>query len=280
MMKNILILVLLILLLLFGLNTIQTYRSKSAVNPVNTIVTELTNIVVEPTKEPNNNSGTTPIGLQQLLSDHCDTSFQIPVSMLPFQLSPALYSKYGIKDTITCYPESLQGVEYAGSMSVRMKVKDEEGMPLHTLVLGDSSSIDWGMDNDISFVRKGTPLLTTNNISVYVDIEEPGPYGVSSIGLWLKVLAYKSIGDCFIMSSESRVLDVNGDILDLMKIYADKNDYPISEGHPKYTVTQRVAEFKVAFIQKYFATYPNNDSFYKNLVDSAVSDVNSITLKN
>ena len=56
-----------------------------------------------------------------------------------------------------------------------------------------------------------------------------------------------------------------------------KDDFNRVDSDPRYTVNQSAEEFKKDFINSYFVDYPNMQSPYKDMIQEAVNDVNSVT---
>jgi len=150
------------------------------------------------------------------------------------------------------------------------------------LKIGTSLSIDgYAGEEDFPNFDKITPTLNVGGRQIVVDILSPGPYGLSSRGVWLDVSGYRKAGEYLAIAKSFRVIPAEGEVLQLFEKYQDKREYQVEDPQfPAYTVSTKYKEFKKEFIDKYFIAYPNIGPVYKEMVDSAIADLDSVSIKN
>lgn len=273
--KNILYVVIVGLLFAVGFFAYKAYYPKT---PDNTLIRNKPNrtITSTPTVAPAE-------GFQQLLAKYCSEKNEISISLLPFKLSPSTISKYKLTENVSCSLNSLDSdvKTQSGTRYIKMTNSDGTINPHASLLIGDTFSQDLGLNTDFSDVRKDKPAIVNGSKKVVVEIMAPGPYGVSSKGMWLNVKAYKYTGSCLVIATEFHVIEVKGDVLDLMKKYADKpqGSGATWEDAPQYTVNNRYNEFTDEFVKGYFSSYPNISEPYKTYVTNTLNELDSVTLK-
>lgn len=217
--------------------------------------------------------------LQSILAENCSDDDTIDISLLPFILNDNIVNKYNISNTTSCHWGLSDGDRFKDKSTGSVRLENrEDNLPTSTLKIGTIHSQDdyYGKEDFANFDSIESDL-TIKNTKIAVDILQPGPFGVSSNGIWLEVRAYKKLGKYLIISKEFATIEVEGEIKNLMTKYTDNMPDEIPEGFPEHTVNQKYDQFKQEFFNLYFASYPNISQEYKDMVDNTISDVSGIS---
>jgi len=122
--------------------------------------------------------------LSDALSRNCVDN-KILLDNLPFTLSPKIKLAYKVENSLECFvPDG----NYA-SMSLRTNQKDFSGTIRSVYFLHQNSR--WvGMGDPFAPLESYLPV-TLNGRSYYMKVYEPGPYGISSLELWIDIISEK-----------------------------------------------------------------------------------------
>ena len=222
------------------------------------------------------------VNLQRILEQSCDTESEIDAGLLPFSFDSSIYSKYDVDNLVPCVFDT-QGADARANGYVRLSKSTGEITSWEnetiTLKIGTKDSVDvWMQESDFAEFDQIKPDFESQGVKVDINVRQPGPYGLSSLGVWLEVRGFKKDKDFQIIAKDFRIIKVNGDILTLFAKYQNQtaSDEDVAKGSPKYVVNTRYQEFLNEFTQKYFSQYPDIDPVYKNMINSVVEDANGV----
>lgn len=267
-----------VFLVIFFACTTAYYAFRDSQKSDQSVNTTLTQTPLLPTSSPSAAQSPTYGSLQSILEEHCSDN-SIPIRSLPFTLGSSVFDKYDLTESVPCNWIILYGEteESRSDGYVRIEKLDSE-TEYSVLKIGDKDSIDgYFGEEDFVIFDSVTPDISVGDTKVVVDILQPGPYGVSSMGIWLEVRAYKKVDELHVISKEFAEIEVEGDVKELMMQYADEKTGDSQKSSPEYTVNKNYDQFKQEFIDTNFASYPEISLKYKNMVDTTVTDVDSIT---
>lgn len=226
--------------------------------------TETTTTVI-PTSQ--NQPGTNKITLVEAISTYCSNN-KIKLDKLPFTLSQNLKNTYKLQDSINCFvPE-----ESYASMSIVVSTPDFSGDERVTYFYHENSKY-FGMGNDFQSLSNYHPV-TINGQNLWLNVREPGPYGISTLSVWIDLIGEKKdpiTGTIVRVIDNERLKDQ--DLIDLVKKYGVKQ---ADSSGPEYVITD--PNKKAQFIQEIIQLASQHSAFKKPAQD-VVSDLNGVSFK-
>ena len=222
-----------------------------------------------PTAEPSSDEATpiamNKISLSDTLSKFC-VSNKILLDKMPFTLSQALKNAYKVQNSIECY-------------------FPDESYARISIVINNPSEFT-GDDRIIYFFHQGSQFqgmadafqslsnykaVTINGQGLYLWIMDPGPYGISTQGVWVQFISEKKDSTTgTIVRAFNLEIFKDQDILDLVKKYGVKQTDPSS---PEYVITD--PNKKIQFIEEVVKLASQHNSFIKPAQD-VISDLNAV----
>ncbi len=120
-----------------------------------------------------------------ILKANCKEN-KIDLKVLPFTLSQSIKNAYSIQESIKCYTAEENYIELHA--------------PIKAGQIPQSSMIVYVYHKDSVYMGMGNPLeslskyrsVTINGQALSIRVEEPGPYGISTLGLWISLIAEKT----------------------------------------------------------------------------------------
>ncbi len=226
--------------------------------------TEASTTVSPTTQSP---SITNKMTLVDALSKYC-TNNKILLEKLPFTLSQSLKNIYKIQDSINCFvPE-----ESYASMSIVVSTPDFSGDERVTYFYHENSKY-FGMGNDFQPLSNYHPV-TINGQNLWLNVREPGPYGISTLSVWIDIIGEKKdpiTGTIVRVIDNERLKDQ--DLIDLVKKYGVKQ---ADSSEPEYVISD--PNKKAQFIQEIIQLASQHSAFKKPAQD-VVSDLNGVSFK-
>ena len=227
---------------------------------------------ITPTESPSNiipSVTSTPLvsktTLVDALSKYCVNN-KIDLDKLPFTLSQNLRNIYKVQNAIDCFVPD----ESYASMSLIVNTPDFSGNERVIYFFHENSKFI-GMGNDFQPLSNYHPV-TINGQDYWVNVREPGPYGISTLSVWVDVIGEKKDPAS---GTIVRVIDSerfkNQDLLDLVKKYGVKQTDPSG---PEYVITD--PNKKTQFIQEIVSLAGQHNAFKKPAQDVS-SDLNGIS---
>ncbi|MGD9129148.1 MAG: hypothetical protein PVJ09_01510 [Candidatus Woesebacteria bacterium] len=208
---------------------------------------------------------TNKINLSEALSQFCLNS-KISLNKLPFTLDQSIKTAYGVQNSINCFVPD----ENYANMSIRVENPEFSG-DIRNVYFFHQNSKYMGMgDNFQSLSNYKTVMI--NGQSYWLNVREPGPYGISSLGVWIDLIGEKRDA-----SSGTIVRVMNLDILkdqqfvDLVKKYGSQSS--TVDGNPLYVVNSTE---KTQFIDEVVKLAPQNNAL-KVSAQNISSDLNDVS---
>lgn len=175
--------------------------------------------------------------LSQVLLQNC-VEEKITLDKLPFTFNQALKDTYKIENSINCYPPK---ESYA---NIFVQTNAELGAR-NMYFFHESSSYDGQLNEFVSLNTFKT--VSVNGQNYWINIMEPGPYGISTQGLWVKIINEKQdpeTGTIVRASSFEVIKDQR--VMDLIKKYGTAQG---GKDNIFYTIT--TASKKIQFINAF-----------------------------
>jgi hypothetical protein len=214
---------------------------------------------------PTSTEITNKISLSESLSQFCLNN-KISIDKLPFTLNQTIKTSYNAPDSISCFVPD----ENYANMSIRVENSDFSG-DIRNVYFFHQNSKYMGMgDNFQSLSNYRTAII--NDRSYWLNVREPGPYGISSLGVWIDLIGEKKDA-----SSGTIVRVMNLDILkdqqfvDLVKKYGSQSS--TVDGNPLYVVNPTQ---KTQFIDEVVKLAPQNSTL-KVSAQNIASDLNGVS---
>ena len=203
--------------------------------------------------------------LVDVLTKSCVNN-KIALDKLPFTISQNLMSIYKIQDTINCFaPE-----ESYATISLVVNTPDFSGNERVIHFFHDNSKF-FGMGDAFQSLSN-YHQVTINGQNYWLRVEEPGPYGISTLGVSVGMMGEKKDPAS---GTIIRVIDNENlksqDLLDLVKKYGAKQTNP---NNPEYIITD--PNKKTQFIQEVVSLAGQHAAFKKSAQD-VTSDLNGIS---
>jgi hypothetical protein len=208
--------------------------------------------------------------LAATLSESC-LDKKISVGNIPASIAMSVQTKYGMTVGLPCYIDEKYIVT---------EVRTADGnLPISTLYFYNSTSQWAGYANPFQDIREY--LALNNGINSYaIDIKDPGPYGISDLGVWVDVLGQKELSPDLLVRSVSFKIIKNAEVDELIKTYGTAYTSGANEDEPNYVVSsQQAPQFKTAFIK--LAQEPGTQT-NAEIIEAAESvdvDLNGINVK-
>lgn len=212
------------------------------------------------------------IGNKTTLSDALTNSCignKISLDKLPFTLNQTVKSAYHVTNSINCFvPDD----NYA-TMSTRINMSDFSSSN-RTVYFFHQNSKWLGYGNNFQALSNYHPI-TINGQNYWLEIMEPGPYGISTLGLWVQIIGEKrdSASGTIVRVFDFEELK-NQDLLDLMKKYGEKYPNEQDPEAPEYVIQD--ANKKVQFINE-LVNLVSQHSAFKKPAQNVTSDLNGIS---
>lgn len=236
-------------------------------------ISQLENSVQTPTESPTaepRSGEATPIAINKIsladaLSKFC-TSNKIALDKLPFTLSQGLKTAYKVQNSIDCYvPEE----SYARISIIINNPPEFSGDDRYIYFFHQGSQYQ-GMGNDFQSLSN-YKAVTINGQNLYLNVRDPGPYGISTLGVWVDFIGEKKDSTTgTIVRAFNLEIFKDQDILDLVKKYGVKQTEPSS---PEYVITD--PNKKVQFIEEIVRLASQHNSFKKPAQD-VTSDLSGV----
>lgn len=237
-------------------------------------VSQLESSVQTPTESPTAMPSTgeaTPmainkISLSDALSKFC-ASNKIVLDKLPFTLSQTLKNAYKVQNTIDCY---VPDESYARISIIINNPPEFSGDKRYVYFFHQGSQFQ-GMGNDFQPLSN-YKAVTINGQNLYLNVRDPDPYGISTLGIWVDFIGEKkdSVTGTIVRAFNLEIFE-DQDLLDLVKKYGVKQTDPSS---PEYVITD--PNKKAQFIEEIIKLASSHNAFKKSAQD-VVSDLNSVT---
>lgn len=261
---SVIILVSVFLLMIFGLVYLgyQNYRLRQEINQLLGQQTNLT----DTNSSPNISTTTNKLLLSQALSQFC-TNNKINLDKLPFTLNETIKTTYGIQDSINCFaPE-----ESYANIALSVEKPDFIG-DVRNVYFFHQDSVYMGMDNNFQPLDN-FKTVTIDGQNYWLNVREPGPYGISSLGVWVDLIGEKRNTPT---GTIARVITLNiikdQSFLDLVKKYgAQASD---AQGETIYIVGDDAK--KAQFINEIVKLAPQNNEL-KMAAQNITSDLGGIS---
>lgn len=220
----------------------------------------------EPTSSKATPMATNKTSLSEALSKFC-ASNKIALDKLPFTLSQSLKTAYKVQNTIDCYiPEE----SYARISIIINNPPEFSGDKRYIYFFHQGSQFQ-GMGNDFQSLSN-YKAVTINGQNLYLNVRDPDPYGISTLGVWVDFIAEKKDSTTgTIVRAFNLEIFKDQDILDLVKKYGVKQTDPSS---PEYIITD--PNKKAQFIEEIVRLASQHNSFKKPAQDVA-SDLSGIS---
>ncbi len=207
--------------------------------------------------------------LAEALSQYCLNN-KINLDKLPFTLSQALKTTYTIQDSLVCYvPE-----ENYASMNISNE-PSENTVDSRTVYFFHKNSRYTGMGDDFQPLSN-YKTITINGQTYWLNIREPGPYGINSLGVWVDLIGEKK-DDRSGTIVRVKNLDVisNEQFLGLVRKYGTLS----TDGGNGTLYTVNDPAKKVQFINEIVKLAPNNNDI-KISAQKILTDLNGILFSN
>lgn len=127
---------------------------------------------------------TQSMNLQEALEKHCVNN-SIDLSELPLSLSPSVQESYDVQGSVFC---SVPEESYA-SMRVRVETPDFSG-DIRRVFIYHPHSVNLGMGTQLNSFSEHHPV-TFDGETYWLKVLEPGPFGISTMGVWVELMAEK-----------------------------------------------------------------------------------------
>jgi len=202
--------------------------------------------------------------VKQALSDalvkNCIDS-RINSSDLPFTLSQQFVKKFTITDTFDC-PKSEDGSYKNSYVFGSFK---ETGEKVSSVYFFHENSIFDGYGNPLDQLSAYSST-TLDGKTIFYQIQEPGPHGISTYGVYIIVFAQKQDA---ITGTVARVLRHNAlhdaELINLVKKYGTKTPNSTDIALPEYILD---SSKKSQFMQEIQNALPKNASFVQMVKDA------------
>jgi hypothetical protein len=243
--------------------------------------TETTSTVTIPTQIIKPTVNTIPF--QTLLKKECGGgngtigSEKINTNILPFNFSSEIIDKYKIGDQLSCY--------LTPSEDSNNGLVETEG-----LMMGDSASGIVGIESHFLDyekevnINKQILIYHNNDIRVVVRGDNSvGPFCATDLGFNIELRVFRSIGDYRISIVKKFTIKKNPQLDELVFQYGE----PIPADRPmgmrlegaKYNICNNYDEYEKAVINKFIPDYQLATADIKLLIDSMVSDISGVDIK-
>lgn len=236
-------------------------------------ISQLENSVQTPTESPTampSVSEATPIAINKIslsdtLSKFCANN-KIALDKMPFTLSQALKNAYKVQNSIDCYvPEE----SYARISIIINNPPEFSGDDRYIYFFHQGSQYQ-GMGNDFQSLSN-YKAVTINGQNLYLNVRDPDPYGISTLGVWVDFIGEKKDSTTgTIVRAFNLEIFKDQDILDLVKKYGVKQTEPSS---PEYVITD--PNKKAQFIEEIIRLASQHNSFKKPAQD-VTSDLSGV----
>jgi hypothetical protein len=204
--------------------------------------------------------------LVEALTKNCVNN-KVTLDKLPFGLSQSVKTAYKVQNTVDCYvPEE----SYARISIVINNAPEFSGDDRYIYFFHQDSQFQ-GMGNDFQSLSNYKPV-TISGQNLYLNVRDPGPYGISTLGVWVDFIGEKkdpSTGT--IVRAFNLEIFKGQDILDLVKKYGVKQTDPSG---PEYVITD--PNKKTQFIQEIISLAGQHTAFKKPAQDVS-SDLNGVS---
>ncbi len=200
--------------------------------------------------------------LSDVLSKYCLDS-KIALDSLPFRLTSSLKNDYKLENTVICFvPE-----QNFASISIATDFTNSD----RSIYFFHKGSVWQGMVDNFQSLENYIPI-TIDEKTYYLEVMEPGPYGISTYGVWVRIIGEKTDSESgtIVRAVDFEVLS-SQEFIDLVKKYGEK--YPDSDG-PEYSIGDSV---KKAQFLKELATLAESHSAFKNAAQNVTADLNGVS---
>jgi len=177
---------------------------------------------------PNSIKTANKMSLSEALSQYCLNSM-VSLDKLPINLDQSIRTAYGVQNSINCFVSE----ENYAPISIRAENDDFSG-DVRNMYFFHQNSRYMGMGDNFQSLSN-YQIVTINGQNYWLNVREPGPYGISSLGVWIDLIGEKQD-----TSSGTMVRVMNLDILkdqqfgDLVKKYGSPPS--TIDGSPIYVV--------------------------------------------
>lgn len=214
---------------LFGMGGyyLGTQQGKASSNASPSTTEMSANTVVTPSPVVAANKVT----LSDALSKNC-IDYKIALDALPFAINETLKSAYAIQNSINCFvPEG----SYA-SIAIVVQTPDFSGDSRSMLFFHQGSK--WQGRGDDFQSLDNYRQITIDGKNYYLEIIDPDPYGISTLGLWVRVIGEKKdVSTGTIVRVFDFLILKDQEILDLVKKYGVKQT---EQNMPEYVIMDPV----------------------------------------
>lgn len=175
-----------------------------------------------PTPQP---TTTNKIAFSESLAQFCAEG-KIFLDKLPFTLGQTLQEEYKIQGSINCFVPD----ESYASINIQAIGRGSIG---RTIYFFHEDSVFYGMGDAFLSLDSYRPA-TIDGGQYWINVMEPGPHGISTLGIWVELIAEKKDSETgtIVRSVISKVFN-DRDFLDLVVKHGEKQTDPIV---PEYIV--------------------------------------------
>lgn len=257
--------VLLAVLMAVGVYTFNLSNRISQLEDSVQTPTESPTTSLEPSETPSPTITTSKTTLSDALSKFCANN-KIVLDKLPFTLNQTFKSAYKIQNTIDCFVPD----ESYASASIVVNTPDFSGNVRNTYFFHQGSQ--WQGQGDSFRSLANYKPVTIDSKNYYLEVMDPGPYGISTLGVWVRLIGEKKDTAS---GTIVRVFDFedlkNQDILDLVKKYGVKQTEPSS---PEYIIMDSTKQAQ--FIDEIVKLAASHSAF-KQLAQNVTLDLNGVS---
>ncbi len=212
-------------------------------------------------------AGTNSDEISWIVDGYCIDN-TIDLGRIPYSLSDEVITEYEVQETIKCYGGEERYTLISKIISTAMENTNTKEIYFFDerskwLGMGDNLA---PLDNSLSF--------TNDDKTYYFDIQAPGPYGVSDLGLWLNVIIEKTNPD---NGNKVRVINnvvVRDErVIELIRKFGEKTQ-PNMEVEYTLNNPEGIAKFNEEF-EPMIPTIPT----LKEAMFTVKTDIDQITFK-
>lgn len=208
---------------------------------------------------------TNKITLSETLTKYCSNN-KIALDKLPFILGTTLKNAYSVKDTIDCFTPTGN----FASISIIVNTPDFSG-DVRNVYFFHKDSVWEGMGDTFQAINNYKPVTIAGQ-NYWLNVREPGPYGISTLSVWVDVIGEKVDPESgtIVRAIDNEILK-DQDLIDLVRKYGEKQPEGSS---PDYIIVDK--NKKAQFIEEIVKLASSHNAFRKP-AQNVASDLNGVS---
>lgn len=254
-----------------GVGKSETQSVTNQISEVNTDVNDDTTDSENIEQETHEDS-IRKMDLSTIITTKC-SNYKLSAEDVPLIFTDNLKNKYQLQNGFSCDVDE----KYAYA-----ELRNAQGnFPLSTLHVFNDQSQYFGESNPF-FALRSVPQVEINGKHYYLNVMEPGPYGISDLGIWVEIINDKQFPNWNATVRSTAMIIVDNTETDQF-VASYPNAYKVVSDlpdEPTYTIsTQDSAQFEKDFAA--FVQNENSESYkeIQKIIHYVDEDMNGITLK-